>query len=108
VGRPIEGCVPLLLIAASSFRPARIGVCAGAILETTGRANVRCGGIAAGLPELAPNLLSRVGVKSTLPSILALANSFAETGTMAFPTGKEFTIVRCCTAVMPPGELRFA
>ena len=80
----------------------------GAILETTGRAKVRCGGTTAGFPALAPNMLLRVGVNSTLPLIRALVKSFAETGTMLLETGREFTIVRCETAVIPPGALKLA
>jgi hypothetical protein len=96
--------------ATSSFRM-RIGEAGGAILETTGRANVFSGGVDVGLPAFAPNMLVRVEGISIFGPNRSVANalaSFAESGIASLSTGNEFTMVCCETAVTAPGALRFA
>jgi hypothetical protein len=89
----------------------RAGEAGGAIFETTGRAKVFSGGVAAGLPPFAPNMLARVAGISIFDPSRSLANvlaSFTESGTASLATGNEFTIACCGTAVTAPGALRLA
>jgi hypothetical protein len=66
-----DGFAVIVLAAGRSARLLREAICVRPILadvdETTGREIARAGGMAAGLPALAPNRLGRVGVKGRLP-----------------------------------------
>ena len=72
-------------------------------LLNTGRANVREGGTAAGLPAFAPSIVVRVGCTSSDRAGDILLNSLGETLTLLAATEREFTMVSRDTAVNPFG-----
>ena len=74
----------------------------------TGRASVRCGGIAADLPAFPPSIVVRVGLASTVCTGLTRPSSFGEILTALRATGCEFTNALRETAVNPLGTCIFA
>ena|SRR5713226_1623005 len=113
---PIMGVFGRVMFCPGIFRPGIAGdrlwkdpcpFVGAATRLTTGRAKVRCGGIAADLPAFAPSIVVRVGLTSTWCIAVARFNSLGDILTALRATGCELTSAVRDTAVNPLGACIF-